>query len=406
MPNPFKPTAGKTPPVLVGRQNILEDFRFALTDGPGAPGRLRYITGPRGVGKTVMLNAIGNYARNLGWTVIDQTAERGFAEGIIQALSDHRSVQPNAITLPSASIATPVLGAEATVNLGKVELRRLEKAHNLRLAIGAKLDSLDESRQGVLITLDEVQMTSIEEIRSLAIGVQHLIREDRNVAFVFAGLPSMVEEVINDKVITFLRRAEKDHLGSVDLREIWIAFEQTISQYGKRADYQVLNELTQATNGYPFMIQLVGYWAWRYADVNGHDDRITVDDAEQGIRRAKLKLGDMVHAPAFDGLSAMAKDYLIAMSQDDGPSRTADIARRIERNAQFASVYRAQLIEEDIIEPAGYGYVDFKIPYLRDYLKEHAAHHQMKMTIRNMLREGESLKELNPKKTEPRGSES
>lgn len=26
-------------------------------------------------------------------------------------------------------------------------------------------------------------------------------------------------------------------------------------------------------------------------------------------------------------------------------------------------------------------YVDFKIPYLRDYLKEHAVHHQMKKDI-------------------------
>lgn len=386
--NPFKPTAGKTPPVLVGRQSVLDDFNFALMDGVGAPGRLRYVTGPRGVGKTVMLNALGDYAKSLGWVVVDQTAEPGFTEGIIQALRDSSGNKTmDAITLPSASVTTPIPGVEASVQLGAVELRRREKAYNLRQAIGEKLDTMDESKQGVLVTLDEVQKTSIEEIRSLAIGIQHLIREDRNVAFVFAGLPSMVEEVINDKVITFLRRAEKDHLGSVDLQEIWTSFERTISRYGKSADYQVLNELALATNGYPFMIQLVGYWAWRYSDVNGHDDDITAEDAEQGIRRAKLKLGDMVHAPAFDGLSAMAKDYLLAMSQDDGPSSTSEIAARIERSPQYASVYRAQLIEEDIIEPTGYGYVDFKIPYLRDYLKEHAAHHQMKMTIQQMMEE-------------------
>lgn len=390
--NPFKPTAGKTPPVLVGRQSVLDDFKFALMDGVGAPGRLRYVTGPRGVGKTVMLNALGDYAKSLGWVVVDQTAEPGFTEGIIQALRDSDGDKTmDAITLPSASVTTPIPGVEASVQLGAVELRRREKAYTLRQAIGEKLDMMDESEQGVLVTLDEVQKTSIEEIRSLAIGIQHLIREDRNVAFVFAGLPSMVEEVINDKVITFLRRAEKDHLGSVDLQEIWTSFERTIAQYGKNADYHVLNELALATNGYPFMIQLVGYWAWRYSDVNGHDDDITAEDAEQGIRRAKLKLGDMVHAPAFDGLSAMAKDYLLAMSQDDGPSSTSEIATRIERSPQYASVYRAQLIEEDIIEPTGYGYVDFKIPYLRDYLKEHAAHHQMKMTLQKMMEEDNSM---------------
>lgn len=50
--NPFKPTAGKMPPVLVGRQNIIEDFQEALDNGAGAPGRLMLIMGQRGYGKT------------------------------------------------------------------------------------------------------------------------------------------------------------------------------------------------------------------------------------------------------------------------------------------------------------------------------------------------------------------
>lgn len=387
--NPFKPTAGKTPPALVGRQGIIDDFSISIEDGPGAPGRLRYITGPRGIGKTVMLTALGDYARKLGWVVIDQTAEKGFLEGIIQSLQQNDTKKIESVKLPTASFDTPIPGLGASLDLGSVEIHRLQKAHNIRQAISARLDDMNEEKQGILVTLDEVQMTSIEEIRSLAISIQHLTREDRNIAFVFAGLPSMVEDVINDKVITFLRRAEKDHLGSVALQDIWSSFEHTISEFGKNVDYQVLNELTTATNGYPFMIQLVGYWAWRYAETNGHSDYISLEDARQGIRRAKIKLGDMVHAPAFDGLSAMAKDYLLAMSQDDGPSSTADIANRLERSPQYASVYRAQLIEEDIIESTGYGYVDFKIPYLRDFLKEHAAHHQMKMTIRRMINDSE-----------------
>ena len=38
--NPFKPTAGKMPPILIGRQSIIEDFSEALTNGVGAPGRI------------------------------------------------------------------------------------------------------------------------------------------------------------------------------------------------------------------------------------------------------------------------------------------------------------------------------------------------------------------------------
>ncbi len=60
--NPFRPTAGATPPLLVGRDDAMEEFTESLEDGPGAPGRLALFTGPRGVGKTVMLTEVGDQA--------------------------------------------------------------------------------------------------------------------------------------------------------------------------------------------------------------------------------------------------------------------------------------------------------------------------------------------------------
>ena len=45
MANPFKPTAGATPPLLVGRNRVIEEFLESLDDGPGAPGLLELITG-------------------------------------------------------------------------------------------------------------------------------------------------------------------------------------------------------------------------------------------------------------------------------------------------------------------------------------------------------------------------
>ena len=49
-PNPFKPTAGKRPPILIGRESVIEDFEEGLDNGAGAPGRLMLITGNRGCG--------------------------------------------------------------------------------------------------------------------------------------------------------------------------------------------------------------------------------------------------------------------------------------------------------------------------------------------------------------------
>jgi hypothetical protein len=39
--NPFKPTAGANPPLLVGRDELIDEFAESIEDGPGAPMRLR-----------------------------------------------------------------------------------------------------------------------------------------------------------------------------------------------------------------------------------------------------------------------------------------------------------------------------------------------------------------------------
>ena len=66
MQNPFKPTAGATPPELVGRAGLLDEFEYGLQQGSGAPGLLTIITGSRGIGKTVMLSEAEGIARNHG----------------------------------------------------------------------------------------------------------------------------------------------------------------------------------------------------------------------------------------------------------------------------------------------------------------------------------------------------
>lgn len=66
-PNPFKPTAGKRPPILIGRESVIEDFEEGLDNGAGAPGRLMLITGNRGCGKTVLLRELQRLASERGW---------------------------------------------------------------------------------------------------------------------------------------------------------------------------------------------------------------------------------------------------------------------------------------------------------------------------------------------------
>jgi hypothetical protein len=96
-------------------------------------------------------------------------------------------------------------------------------------------------------------------------------------------------------------------------------------------------------------------------------------DAEAGVVSARRRLGSLVHAPALKDASAIDKSFLLAMSKDDRPSKMADIINRLDVSKDYANMYRRRLIDGDLIEPTAHGYVDFTLPYLRDYLREHAA---------------------------------
>jgi hypothetical protein len=68
--------------VLVGREELIEEFVDGLEDGPGSAARATIYTGARGSGKTVMLNAVEDRAREFGWLVVSETASPGFVDRI------------------------------------------------------------------------------------------------------------------------------------------------------------------------------------------------------------------------------------------------------------------------------------------------------------------------------------
>lgn len=63
--SPFRAGFGKTP-VLVGRDELIVDFGDAIDVGAWGQERVTLIEGLRGVGKTVMVNALEDVARGRG----------------------------------------------------------------------------------------------------------------------------------------------------------------------------------------------------------------------------------------------------------------------------------------------------------------------------------------------------
>ena len=368
MPNPFTPSFGVSPPLLVGREEPLERFSEALEDGPGSPGRATVYTGARGTGKTVLLNAVEDLARERGWLVISETASPGFVGRLV---TEHlpallRDQDPKATTSKLKGLTAPVVGGGATWDTTQSHV----SSPGLRNQMTSLCDLLAANGMGLLLTLDEIHQKQRDELRELATTVQHLFREGREIAFVGAGLPSAVSEVLSDEVLTFLRRADRYHLGRVSLEDVASAIATPILDAGRSISPELSARAAEATDGYPFMIQLVGYQVWR---LHPSASDVTAEDVNVGILAAQRRLGSLVVEPSLADLSNVDRTFLLAMAQDDGPSRMIDIAGRLNCDANYASQYRLRLLAAELIESAGHGSVTFALPYLREYLREHGA---------------------------------
>jgi type II secretory pathway predicted ATPase ExeA len=364
--NPFTPTFGVTPPLLVGRDQELAAFRDALEDGPGAPGRSMLLTGARGTGKTVLLNAVEDVAKQAGWLVLNDTARAGVAHQLATVALPVALAQqdPEAVSTHTSGGSVSVAGVGGSVTRERVE--RYVPEPNFRLRLERLADLLAERGKGVLISLDEVQREAMADMREITQAVQHCFRAERQVAFVAAGLPAAVEDVLNDGVMTFLRRSDRFDLGPLMPQATAQALREPIEAAGRSIAPDALNQAVAASRGYPFAIQAIGYEAWA-----ARRDAATIDAAqmEVALAHAGQRLDRSMLEPALRDISHTDRRFLQAMAVDDGPSRIRDVTARLGVTANYASQYRARLITAGLIEPTDFGQIDFTLPLMRQHLR-------------------------------------
>lgn len=373
MPNPFKPTAGKMPPILIGRQSIIDDFKEGLENGAGAPGRLMLITGQRGYGKTVMLTELGRVAKDAGWEVISETASEGMCDRLASAL-----VRPG-MKLRGVSVQ-PSIGVSGILNasLGGASFSVDQVALTLREVVNQRLAKMPRGK-GIVFTIDEAQAASMADMVALATTIQHVIRDEdmrdvsdsdkHGVAFVFAALPSLMDELLHERVLTFLRRSVQHDLGLVAYPDVRSAYIEVVREGGLAIDSEVAELAAEASDGYPYMIQLVGYYMWRAAEVRGSKE-IEEADVIQGKKDALVLFDDAVCASLFDGLTAAQKLFVKAVAKEaPQPAKVSEIANRAHRSASWVSKYRASLIKERVVESAGYGLVRLSASHLAEYVQ-------------------------------------
>ncbi len=357
MKNPFTPSFGQVPLQMAGRAEIIGKMCAAFENGVGDPSLCTLFTGARGTGKTALLQLLARQAEQLGWISVSVTAISGMLEDIYE-----QALRKAGNFIESKGGAR--LKAVSIGQLLGVEFERGQEAPlNWRSRMSDVLDALAENGIGLLITVDEVD-PELEEITRLSTVYQHFIGEERKVSLLMAGLPHKVSALLNGKSISFLRRANRVKLGRIGDAEVKDAFAQTVEAADKEIDDDALDMVAGAIGGFPFMMQLVGYYTWNAAS----GARIGIEDAERGVALAKEEMETRVLDATLAELSGRDLDFLQAMLQDSNASKVADVASRTGMSTGNASTYKKRLLEQGVIEQARRGEVRFALPYLREYL--------------------------------------
>lgn len=357
MPNPFTPSFGAIPLFPAGRDMILKEMKDAFSNYAGNPMLTSLLVGPRGSGKTSLLSMISDLSKNEGWITVDTTARPGMLEDIYQNLLIQASdlLERKHIQLTSLQIGSFSFSLDSKDDMQPNWRNRMEII----------LQQLAEQDIGLLMLIDEV-IADEPELIELSSVYQLFKRRFQKVGMIMAGLPANISSLINEKTVTFLRRAHQVYLGRIPDIEIEIAFKKSIEREGRCITPDALSEAVKAIDGFAYMMQLVGYYTWRSTD----DPTITLENAQAGINYAKKDLRAGVLDSTYRDLSKNDRLFLFAMLKDEKESALKDIAARMHKTPGYASTYKKRLLIDGIIEENPGKTISIAIPSFRDYLCE------------------------------------
>ena len=369
-PSPFSPGYGRRPLVFGGHEDELEELTRVFETLDFGENQSVLISGLRGAGKTATLAKLQDVARDNEWLVVSDDASAGLMDRVMET-----AIPSLLRTLsPEARARLTELGIWQ-LNAKWEYVDRLRQVKPLlRRDLVALSDALQQSTAhgGILITVDEVSAgkAALRELARFALEISHAISEGANIMVVFAGVKVDLEALVEQDHTTFLRRSRELDFRRLTPAQTRHVLAETIRIGGRSVSSDALELLVRFSQGYPYLVQLAGDYAWRN---NAAADEVSLDDAQAAHGRAVRAVERRVISRVYQDLSEKDQEFLAAMAADAGRSKVADITRRMGVSDQYTQVYKRRLIDTGYVQSDGRGYVAFSLPYLGDYVRSLAA---------------------------------
>ena len=356
----FSPSFGNKPRVLVGREQELSKLAAGLASPPGAKERATMIVGQRGLGKTVLMLEMVDYARSHGYIVASPTVtRRGLEQKIIEKLLSDGRESFRAARRKVSGGSVGVLGVSVGIETEKPEAG----AMSFQMTLSEICDEAAKHKKSVLIMLDEVQNNEYTE--EVTTAYQELVGAGKDIALMMAGLPSTVSAILNNRVLTFLARASKLYLEPVKWTDIDAYYYKCFREMNLTLSEEQIMDAAMQTEGSPYLMQLIGHHITILAGDDG-----TMDEKlfRRALATAKREYMNDLCQIALHGISEKDYAFLKAMSEDVSDSRIQTIAERMKVTPAYAQTYKKRMIEAGLVEQVARGEVRFAVPMLREYL--------------------------------------
>lgn len=343
MQNPFTLTFGKSPLEPVERPVQTNEIIDTFTAEP-VNQQMFLITGVRGSGKTVMMTEISRKLRTREeWVVIELNPSVDLLQGILSKLNSNPVC---AGIIKSAKIDLSFWGFGVSIE-GAAPITDAETA------IIAILEKMKKNGKKLLVTIDEV--TNNEFMHVFAGSFQIFVRQDIPIFLLATGLYENIDELQNEKNLTFLYRAPKLQMKPLNQQAI-------IKKYMNifQIEREQAAQMAELTKGYPFAFQVLGYLTW-----NNHGNyREVLEEYEQ-------YLSEFVYDKIWSELSR--KDRVVARGIAETDSgKIKDIREHLGMETNQFNPYRKRLIKKGILSGEMRGYVYFTLPLFEDYVLENA----------------------------------
>lgn len=383
--NPYRPGAGRRPPLLAGREPLLASFdvlrRRAEEHGEGDRGWI--LNGLRGVGKTVLLNEFQRQVSTRGWIASKVEATSGtplptaLNHSLVAALRTATGRHPEprlrrllgvfkafSLTVdPKGSIS---LGVDVQPVTGVADSGRL--ADDLAALFEALGSTARDLGIGVLVLIDELQEARRGDLAALNSAVHQLGQHETPppLLVIGAGLPSLPAQLA--EATSYAERLyDYRSVGLLDIESARQALVVPAAEGGATWDTGGLHTAVSTAGGYPYFIQAIGKHVWDNARTN----QIGLEDVEVGLADAQREVDDGLYRSRWERATPAQRDLLrsLAFLGGDGPAAIADIVKSMGKvRASDISVARNELIKKGLLYAPERGLLAFTVPGMHNFI--------------------------------------